>query len=110
MQNGQGRVMESEKDMRQKCIRLLTEKQNFLQSHGAERLPRRADFSTEEVVAIKAALGPWPRALESAGLKPPRNGDRIQRNREKRARAKRRRRETQKAQKEKNTASDPYGS
>jgi len=36
------------------------------------RLPNKSDFSGEEVSAIKRVLGPWPRALEAAGLKPPR--------------------------------------
>jgi hypothetical protein len=34
------------------------------------RLPTRADFSETDIVFIKAHLGPWPRALETAGLKP----------------------------------------
>jgi hypothetical protein len=42
-------------------------------------------------VAIKAFLGPWPRALEKAGVKPPREDDRVLKNKEKRIRAKRRR-------------------
>lgn len=33
------------------------------------RLPQKADFSVEDLVFIKAHLGPWPRALEAAGLK-----------------------------------------
>ena len=44
-------------------------------------------------LSAQAHLGPWPRALEAAGLKPPRSFDRIERNREKRRAAKRRRRE-----------------
>lgn len=32
-------------------------------------LPRKADFEDMERIRIKAALGPWPRALEAAGLK-----------------------------------------
>lgn len=35
------------------------------------RTPRRADFSPQEVSRIKSILGPWPRALEKAGLKQP---------------------------------------
>ena len=45
-------------------------------------------FDEREVVAIKAFFGPWPRALEAAGVKPPRDDDRQQKNREKRIRAK----------------------
>ncbi|MGM9663459.1 MAG: hypothetical protein ACI3XF_01340 [Eubacteriales bacterium] len=70
-------------------ILLLQEKYGLLLSQGLDRYPQRSDFTDREVVAIKAFLGPWPRALEAAGIKPPRNDDRKQRNKEKRARAKR---------------------
>ncbi len=73
------------------CIRLLTDKQRDLSAAGEERYPRRSDFTDAEVCAIKAYLGPWPRALEAAGLKPPRSDDRPQKDLEKRIRAKRRR-------------------
>ena len=33
--------------------------------------PRKADFVDVDCIRIKAALGPWPRALEAAGLKKP---------------------------------------
>lgn len=46
------------------ACRLLAEKAAAL-----GRLPTRADFSEPDVVFIKAHLGPWPRALEAAGLK-----------------------------------------
>lgn len=59
---------------------------------GGTRLPKRNDFDDTQIVAIKAFLGPWPRALEKAGLKPPRNTDRLELNRQKRIRAKRNRR------------------
>lgn len=59
---------------------------------GRTRLPKRSDFDDAQIVAIKAFLGPWPRALEAAGLKPPRNTDRLELNRQKRIRAKRNRR------------------
>lgn len=59
---------------------------------GGTRLPKRNDFDGTQIVAIKAFLGPWPRALEKAGLKPPRNTDRLELNRQKRIRAKRNRR------------------
>lgn len=35
------------------------------------KLPRKADFVDVDCIRIKAALGPWPRALEAAGLKKP---------------------------------------
>ena len=37
------------------------------------RLPAKKDFDSATYAQIKAYLGPWPRALESAGLKEPRN-------------------------------------
>ncbi len=83
------------------CIALLRSVSARLAEAGDGRLPRRSDFSEREVCAIKAHLGPWPRALEAAGLKSPREGDRLERNREKRIRAARRinaaRREAKKA-------------
>ncbi len=73
------------------CLVLLRDKALELEKAGMPRFPRRADFSEDEVVAIKAYLGPWPRALEAAGLKESRSDGRIEKNREKRIRAKRRR-------------------
>ena len=35
------------------------------------RLPRKDDFDEPTRSRIKAFLGPWPRALEAAGLKEP---------------------------------------
>ena len=35
------------------------------------RLPTKKDFDNAACAQIKAYLGPWPRALEAAGLKPP---------------------------------------
>ena len=35
------------------------------------RLPTKKDFDNAACAQIKAYLGPWPRALESAGLKAP---------------------------------------
>ncbi|MBR2637209.1 MAG: hypothetical protein IKD34_09260 [Oscillospiraceae bacterium] len=37
------------------------------------RPPIKADFDEGDRARIKAFLGPWPRALEAAGLKEPRN-------------------------------------
>ena len=56
--------MEEQKLNRVDCLRLLQEKYEEV-----GRYPKRADFSEQEVVAIKAFLGPWPRALEKAGVK-----------------------------------------
>ena len=54
------------------CIALLCAKMQEISSNGENRYPKRSDFSSEEVNAIKAFLGAWGRALESAGIKPPR--------------------------------------
>lgn len=35
------------------------------------RLPKKADFDEVTRSRIKSFLGPWPRALEAAGLKEP---------------------------------------
>lgn len=37
------------------------------------RIPKKADFEPLEISRIKAYLGPWPRALEYAGLKEPKS-------------------------------------
>lgn len=74
------------------CVQLLKQMQSSLEQKEEKRFPRRSDFSDEQVAAIKAFLGPWPRALEAAGLKPAREGQ-AEKNREKRIRAKRRRRQ-----------------
>lgn len=40
--------------------------------HAAEelgRVPKKDDFDVVTLSRIKAFLGPWPRALETAGLK-----------------------------------------
>ena len=39
-------------------------------------IPTKADFDGAVKARIKAFLGPWPRALEAAGLKEPRPGKR----------------------------------
>lgn len=33
------------------------------------RLPKKSDFNSSTLARIKTFLGPWPRALEKAGLK-----------------------------------------
>ena len=80
--------MSDKKYKKEDCILLLQNKFKELQEQGLSRYPQRSDFEDREVVAIKAFLGPWPRALEAAGIKPPRDDDRPQRNKEKRIRAK----------------------
>lgn len=49
--------------------------------------PKKSDFDTEAVSMIKSYFGPWPRALEAAGVKEP-DFERIAKRREKRRRAK----------------------
>ena len=47
--------------------------ENLLKQKRKElgRLPAKKDFDDVTCAQIKAYLGPWPRALESAGLKVP---------------------------------------
>ena len=51
------------------CIRMLCGKYEELRNSGENRFPARKDFTVGEVNAIKSFLGPWPRALEAAGIK-----------------------------------------
>ena len=44
------------------------QRQKFV-GHG--RMPTKKDFDSATCAQIKAYLGPWPRTLESAGLKEP---------------------------------------
>ena len=76
----------SDKLTRQDCISLLVQKHREL---GGERYPQKSDFSEREVVAIKAHLGPWPRALEAAGIKPVRDDGKAEKNKQKHIRSKR---------------------
>ncbi|HPE95158.1 MAG TPA: hypothetical protein PLT66_03730 [Bacillota bacterium] len=78
----------NEKYDRDSCLTLLRNKQEQLRAEGQERYVRRSDFKAEEEAAIKSFFGPWPRALEAAGLKEPRDASRIEKNRQKRMRAK----------------------
>ena len=54
----------AEDDKLKRALTLLISKQAEL-----GRLPKRSDFTPEEVCFIKQKLGPFPRALEKAGLK-----------------------------------------
>ena len=81
--------MSDKKYNKEDSVLLLQNKYAQLKAEGLSRYPQRSDFEEREVVAIKAFLGPWPRALEAAGVKPPRKDDRSQKNQEKRIRAKR---------------------
>ena len=66
--------MSDRKYSKEDCLVLLNDKYKELRAQGLSRYPRRSDFEVREVVAIKAFLGPWPRALEVANIKPPRDG------------------------------------
>ncbi len=83
--------MAEQKLTRDDALVLLQNKYAKLRAAGETRFPQRSDFEEREVVAIKAFLGPWPRALEAAGIKEPRSDDRTLKNRDKRARSKRNR-------------------
>jgi hypothetical protein len=52
------------------------------------RLPKKSDFSNDDVNRIKGLFGPWPWALEAAGLKESKQEERRQRNYQKRQRLK----------------------
>ncbi len=49
--------------------------EELLRSKNEElgKLPTKRDFDNATCARIKAYLGPWPRALESAGLKTPKD-------------------------------------
>ena len=78
--------MMNKDEKRKFCISLLRDKAAEL-----ERLPKRSDFPDDKVCLIKQKLGPWPRALEEAGLKEPPLVSRIEKNRAKRERARKNR-------------------
>ena len=52
------------------------------------RAPKRSDLPDADVCLIKQKLGPWPRALEAAGLKKPPAVSAAEKSRAKRERAK----------------------
>ena len=92
--------MSEQKYDRDGAIALLRNKSEELSRAGEQRFPRRSDFSEDEVNAIKSFLGPWPRALEAAGLKEAREDGRAEKLLEKRIRAKRARTEEKIARKQ----------
>lgn len=71
----------SNKLTRNDCILLLQNKMAEFQ-----RFPKKSDFDNDTVSMIKSYFGPWPRALEAAGLKEP-NEQKIKQRQEKRKRA-----------------------
>lgn len=68
-------------DKMQLAIELLKNKYEQL-----GRLPKRDDFDSAAVCLIKQKLGPWPRALEKAGLKEPASISSAEKNKIKRKR------------------------
>lgn len=84
---------------RQDCIKILQRK---METTG--RYPKKSDFSEMEVTMIKSYFGPWPRALEAAGVKEPRDESRSDRRKEKRIQAKRARNAQRKILKKQNLA------
>ncbi len=70
----------------EKAVALLCDKYNELGT-----LPKRSDFSPDEVCFIKQKLGPWTRALEASGLKEPPKVTAKEKSRQKRERSRRRR-------------------
>ena len=63
-------MADKRKEKTNQAIALLKAKHRELLQSGETRHPQRSDFSEAEVVLIKEYLGPWPRALEAAGIKP----------------------------------------
>ena len=51
-------------EKKQKAIDLLISK-----AKEVERIPVKDDFTEEQVMLVKDVLGPFPRAMETAGLK-----------------------------------------
>lgn len=82
--------MSMQKYTKEACILLLKVKYAELQANSDDRYPKKSDFTEEEVSYIKAYLGPWPRALEQAEIKPLRDDCVKEKRLEKRILAKRR--------------------
>ena len=59
-----------------------------------KRFPKKSDFSLEDVNKIKSFFGPWPWALEAAGLKESKQKERKAKNVAKRQRSRERRKES----------------
>lgn len=57
------------------------------------RLPKKSDFSQDDVNRIKGFFGPWPWALEAAGLKESKKEERIEKNKLKHQRSRERRKQ-----------------
>lgn len=75
---------------------------NLLQkvAENEKRLPKKSDFAEADVNRIKGLFGPWPWALEAAGLKVSKQEARKEKNREKHLRSRERRRQFKASQKD----------
>lgn len=62
-------------------------------AEGMDRLPKKSDFTEYEIARIKSYFGPWPRALEAAGLIPSKSEDRLIKKQESRLNAMRKKTE-----------------
>lgn len=89
---------------REDAVLLLKNKYTEILDAGEARYPKRSDFSDAEVNLIKSFFGPWPRALEAAGIKPQRDDGAANRSAQKRIRAKRERNRERREQKKKQRA------
>ncbi len=68
---------------REECIRELIEKRD-----ETGRFPKKSDFPPETVAIIKGYFGPWPHALEEAGIKESKKEERLKKQKEKHIKAK----------------------
>ncbi len=73
---------------REACIALLRKKSEELVAAGKPPYPKRTDFTEEEVISVKSYFGPWPRALEAAGIKEV-NPERLEKKKQRRIQMKR---------------------
>lgn len=53
------------------AVKILREK-----SEQLGRIPKKSDLTEKELCFVKGVLGPFPRALEKAGIKKPRKRSR----------------------------------
>ena len=60
------------------CLTLLKKKYDETGEY-----PKKGDFSQEEVALIKGYFGPWPHALEEAGIIPSKREERLKKSKEK---------------------------
>ena len=66
------------------------------------RLPKKSDFSQDEVNRIKGFFGPWPWALEASGLKGSKKEERQEKNRQKHLHSREKRKQFKENREDKN--------